>query len=109
MVTPRHVKRTFSRHGVRLVANYPNARPGPVVRADFRILGRRIPVIGNEPDGWVTVFDSVHHAAVAGRRFRSIYGKRNVVVRANVLVEFLREVDKATRQQTTEAMSAVAR
>ena len=103
MVTPRQVKRIFSLHGVRLVENYPNARPGPVVRADYRI------PTGDKPNGWVTVFDSVHHAVVAKQRFGTIYGKRNVVVRANVLVEFLRDADKATRQRIAKALSAVAR
>ena len=102
VATPPQVLRTFARHGVLLVANYPNARPGPVVRADYRISGKR-------PNGWVTVFDSVHHAAAAGQRFRRIYGKRNVVVRANVLVEVLREADKATRQQIGRAVADVAR
>jgi hypothetical protein len=102
VVTPRQVKRTFSLHGIRLVENYPNARPGPIVRADYRIPGKK-------PNGWVTVFDSVHHAVVAEQRFGTIYGKGNVVVRANVLVEFLRDADEAARQQVTQALSAVAR
>lgn len=102
VVTPRQVKRTFSLHGVRLVENYPNARPGPIVRADYRIPG-------NKPNGWVTVFDSVHHAVAAEQRFGTIYGERNVVLRANVLVEFLRDADKAARQQVTKALSALAR
>lgn len=102
VVTPRQVERTFSLHGVALVENYPNARPGPIVRADYRIPG-------NKPNGWVTVFDSVHHAVVAKQRFGTIYGERNVVVRANVLVEFLRDANKAARQQITQALSAVAR
>lgn len=109
VVTPRQVKRTFSLHGVPLVENYPNARPGPIVRADYRIPGKSVRAMGNKPNGWVTVFDSVQHAVVAKQRFATIYGKRNVVVRANVLVEFLRDADKAARQQITQALSAVAR
>ena len=107
-MTPRQVERTFARHGVRLVENYPNARPGPIVRADYRIPGRGVPLTGNKPNGWLTVFDSVQHAAVAKQRFRRIYGERNVVVRANVLVEFLRDADRAARQQVADALSAVA-
>jgi hypothetical protein len=100
VVTPRQVERTFSMHGVRLVENYPNARPGPIIRADYRI--------GDKPEGWVTVYDSSNDAAAAGRRFRTIYGKQNTVVRANVLVEFLRDADKAARRQISQALSAVA-
>ena len=107
-MTPRQVERTFARHGVQLVENYPNARPGPIVRADYRIPGRGVPLTGNKPNGWLTVFDSVQHAAVAKQRFRRIYGERNVVVRANVLVEFLRDADRAARQQVADALSAVA-
>jgi len=109
VVTPPQVQRTFARHGVVLVANYPNARPGPVIRADFRIFGRKVPVTGNKSSGWVTVFDSAPDAVVAKRRSRTIYGKRNVVVRANVLVEFLPDTDKSARQRINRALSAVAR
>jgi hypothetical protein len=108
VVTPLQVVRTFARNGVRLVANYPNARPGPVIRADLRIFGRKVPVTGNTSSGWVTVFDSAHDAVVARRRSRAIYGKRNVVVRANVLVELLPATDRSARQQINRALSAVA-
>ena len=108
VVTPRQVHRAFSRHGVRLVANYPNARPGPIVLADYRILGRRVPGSGNRPNGWVTVFDSAHDATTAKQRSRTVYGKRNVVIRANVLMEFRRDADRATRRQSTQALTAVA-
>jgi hypothetical protein len=108
-VTPQEVERTFSLHGVRLVENYPNARPGPIIQADYRLSGISVRSGGRKPNGWVTVFDSVHHAAAAKQQVWRIYGKRNVVVRANVLVEFLRDVDKAARQQVGEALSAVAR
>ena len=64
---------------------------------------------GKQANGWVTVFDSVQHAVVAKLRFGTIYGKRNVLVRANVLVEFLRDADKAARRQVTQALSAVVR
>jgi len=100
VATPPQVLRTFARHGVLLVANYPNARPGPVVRADYRISGKR-------PNGWVTVFDSAQDAAAAKRRSRTAYGKRNVVVHANVLVEFLRDTDRSARRQITRALSAL--
>jgi hypothetical protein len=99
--TPPQVLGTFARHGVRLVANYPNARPGPVVRADFRITGRK-------PEGWVTVFDSARDAAAAKQRSRTVYGTRNVVVRANVLVEFLRDADESARRRITQALAAIA-
>jgi len=102
VATPPQVLRTFSRHGVLLVANYPNARPGPVVRADFRISGKT-------PSGWVTVFDSARDAAAAKRRSRTVYGTRNVVARANVLVEFLRDTDRTTRRRITEALAAISR
>jgi hypothetical protein len=101
VVTPPQVLGTFARHGVLLAANYPNARPGPVVRADYRIAGKK-------PEGWVTVFDSARDAAAAKRRSRTAYGTRNLLVRANVLVEFLRYTDKAARRQITQALATLA-
>jgi hypothetical protein len=109
VVTPGQVERTFAAHRVRLVENYPNARPGPIVRADYRLVGKGAPDIKNKPNGWVTVYDSARHAAVAERRFGTIYGKQNVAVRANVLVEFLRDADRSARQRIRHALSAVAR
>ena len=108
-MTPGQVERTFTSHRVRLVENYPHARPGPIIRADYRLVGKGSPGIGNRPDGWVTVYDSAHDAAVAERRFRTIYGKQNTAVRANVLVEFLRDADRSARRRITQALSVVAR